>query len=212
MLTSPWNTATVPSPSLPGRFLAQGYSISCAYRAVIVHSYQRLTSFPMDWSKSYSRLIENAGIIHTTLAPIRLTRLQLTRLFLAQLNRDLLSSMAGLSSTMTGKYSRFVENVGIIRKTLAPIRLSRMQLMGLLLAQFWRDRGAAARITLVLLIGLISAIVLDRLIRPETLEALGLPLGGSSTRTKVDFQTMLEACKSKVILLSYLLAQYMQVG
>ncbi len=164
----------------------------------------------MEWSGSYSRLIENAGIIRTTMAPIRLTRLQLTRLFLAQLCRDVLSSMTSLSSSMIGKYTRFVENVNIIRTTLAPIRLSWWQLTRLLLAQFWRDRGAAARITLILLMSLTAAVLLDRLIRPPTLEALGIPLGGSSTRTKVDFQTMLEASKSKVILLSVLAGSRIQ--
>ncbi|KAL8754896.1 MAG: hypothetical protein Q9184_004964 [Pyrenodesmia sp. 2 TL-2023] len=111
--------------------------------------------------------------------------------------RDALSSIASLSSSIDGKYTRLVENVGIVRKPLAPVRLSRWQLTRLLLAQFWRDRGAVAKIMWVLLIGLILAVLLNRLVRPRTLDALGIPLGGSSTRTKVNFQTMLEACKSK---------------
>ncbi|KAL8704425.1 MAG: hypothetical protein Q9201_002416 [Fulgogasparrea decipioides] len=80
---------------------------------------------------------------------------------------------------------------------MAPIRLSRWQLTKLLLGQFWRDAGFFTRIMSVVLVATVSAMVLDRLIRPESLERLGIPVGGSSKGTKMDFQTVLEDCKSK---------------
>lgn len=96
------------------------------------------------------------------------------------------------------KHSRIVENIGIIRTALAPIRLSRWQLTKLFLAQIWRDAGLWTRILSVLLIVTVSAMILDRLIGATSLEALGIPIGGSSKGTKVNFQQMLEHCKSKV--------------
>ena len=152
----------------------------------------------MGLTKSYARFIENIGIIRTTIAPIRLTRLQLTKLFLAQVYRDLVFLLMSSYASMVGKYSNFVENIGIIRTTIAPIRLSRWQLTKLFLGQIWRDAGFLTWILLVLLMVTVSALILDRLIRPQSLEALGIPVGGSSKGTKMDFQQMLEDCKSKV--------------
>ena len=99
---------------------------------------------------------------------------------------------------MAGKYSRLVENIGIIRQTIAPIRLSRWQLTQLFLAELWRDAGLFTRIVSVLLVVTISAMILDRLIRPKSLETLGIPVGGSSSGTKMNFQQMLEDSKAKV--------------
>ena len=101
-------------------------------------------------------------------------------------------------SSMAEKYSRFVENIGIIGATIAPIRLSRWQLTKLFLAQIWRDAGLFMRTVSVLLVVTIFAMMLDRLIRPKSLETLGIPVGGSSKGTKMNFQQMLEDSKAKV--------------
>ena len=101
-------------------------------------------------------------------------------------------------SSMAEKYSRFVENIGIIGTTIAPIRLSRWQLTKLFLAQIWRDAGLFMRTVSVLLVVTLFAMMLDRLIRPKSLETLGIPVGGSSKGTKMNFQQMLEDSKAKV--------------
>ena len=99
---------------------------------------------------------------------------------------------------MAGKYSRFVENIGIIRMAIAPIRLSRWQLTKLFLAQIWRDAGLSTRVLSVLLVVTVSVVILDRWMRPKSLETLGIPFGGSSKSTKMNFQQMLEDSKAKV--------------
>ena len=148
--------------------------------------------------KSYSCVIENIGIIRSTITPIRLTRLQLARLFLLETWRNVIYFSMSFYSSMAEKYSRFVENIGIIGSTLAPIRLSRWQLTKLFLAQIWREAGLLARIVLVLLAVTVSAITLDRLIRPKSLETLGIPVGGSSTARRMDFSQVLRDSKAKV--------------
>ena len=138
------------------------------------------------------------GSFQTAITPIRLTRLQLTRLLLRELWRNILFHLVSSYSAMAGKYSRFVENIGIIRETIAPIRLSRWQLTKSFLAELWRDAGLFTRIASVLLGVTILAMILDRLIRPKSLETLGIPVGGSSSGTKMNFQQMLEDSKAKV--------------
>ena len=148
--------------------------------------------------QSYDRFIENIAIIRTTIAPIRLSRIQLTKRLLTQIWRDLVFLMVSSYRSMAGRCSRFVENLGIIRSTIAPIRLSRWQLTRLFLAQIWRDASFVTRVLMVVVILTISTILLDRLLRPQSLEALGIPVGGSSKGMKMDFQQMLEHCKLKV--------------
>ena len=148
--------------------------------------------------KSYSHFIENIGIIRSTIAPIRLTRLQLARLFLLEIWRNVLYFLMSLYSSVAEKYSRFVENVDIIGSTLAPIRLSRWQLTKSFLAQIWREAGLFTRIVLILFAVTVSAMILDRWIRPKSLETLGIPVGGSSKGTKMNFQQMLQDSKAKV--------------
>lgn len=155
-------------------------------------------AFTADLTKSYSRFTENIGIIRTTIAPIRLSRLQMTKLFTAQVWRELLYHLTLFYISTARRYSQFTENIGIIRTTLAPIRLSRWQLTKLFLAEIWRDAGIFTRIFLVLLTITITATILDRLIRPRSLEKLGIPLGGSSKGRKADFQQMLEESKLQV--------------
>ena len=99
---------------------------------------------------------------------------------------------------MAEKYSRLVENIGIIGATIAPIRLSRWQLTKLFLAQIWREAGCFIRTVSVLLVVTVFAMMLDRLIRPKSLETLRIPVGGSSKGTKMNFQQMLEDSKAKV--------------
>lgn len=152
----------------------------------------------MDFTRSYARFIENIGIIRTTIAPVRLTRWQFTKLFLAQMRRDLIFIVVSSYTSIAGGYFRFVENIGIIRTTIAPIRLSFWQLTKLFMVQVWRDAGLFTRISMVSLTVIIFAVLLDRLIRPRSLETLGIPMGGSSKGTKMDFQQMLEECKFKV--------------
>ena len=152
----------------------------------------------MGLTKSYSRSIENFGIIRSTIAPIRLTRLQLAKLFLLEIWRNVLHLLMSSYSSVAEKYSRFMENIGIIGSTIAPIRLSRWQLTRLFLAQIWREAGLFTRIVLVLLAVTVSAMILDRLIRPKSLETLGIPVGGSSKGTKMNFQQMLQDSKAKV--------------
>ena len=152
----------------------------------------------MSLIKSYSRFIENIGIIRSTVAPIRLTRLQLARLFLLEIWRNFLYFLTSFYSSVAEKYSCFVENIGIIRSTLTPIRLSRWQLTKLFLAQIWRDADLFTRIVLVLCAVMVSAMILDRLMRPKSLETLGIPVGGSSKGTRINFQQMLQDSKAKV--------------
>ena len=87
---------------------------------------------------SYSRFVENIGIIRT-IAPIRLTRLQLARFFLLEKWRNVLYLLMSSYSSVAEKYSRFVESIDIIGSTLAPIRLCLWQLTRLFLAQVWRE-------------------------------------------------------------------------
>lgn len=152
----------------------------------------------MDLIKSYSRFVENVGIIRTTIAPIRLTRIQLARLALAQCWRDALFRTTTIYYSMSESWTRTVENVWIMRATLAPIRLTRWQLVKLILAQLWRDAGLVSRVFSLILAVVVIAVLLDRWTRAKSLEALGIPIGGSSSGSKIDFQTMLENCKSKV--------------
>ncbi|KAL8727211.1 MAG: hypothetical protein Q9166_006175 [cf. Caloplaca sp. 2 TL-2023] len=83
-------------------------------------------------------------------------------------------------STIAGSYTRTVENISIMRTTLAPIRLSRWQFTKLAMAQLWRDAGPFSRAIAIVLVITVTAMILDRWIRPKSLEALGIPIGGSS--------------------------------
>lgn len=148
--------------------------------------------------KSYSRFVEKVGIIRTTMAPIRLTRKQLAKLALAQCCRDALFRTTTIYYSMTESWARTAENVGIMRATLASIRLTRWQLVKLVLAQLWRDAGLVSRVFSLLLAVVVTAVLLDRWTRPKSLKFLGIPIGGSSSGSKMDFQTMLEDCQSRV--------------
>ena len=152
----------------------------------------------MDLIKSYSRFVENVGIIRTTVAPIRLTRMQLGRLALAQCWREAGFRMTTIYSSMAESWARTLENLGIMRATLAPIRLTRWQLIKLMIAQLWRDAGLVSRIFSLISVVVVIAVLLDRWTTPKSLQALGIPIGGSSSGSRMDFQTMLENCRSKV--------------
>lgn len=145
-----------------------------------------------------SQTFESIEIIKTTLAPIRLSNWHLTKLFAAELWRELLHSLASCYTSLAKTYAQSLESIAIIKSTLAPIRLSRLQLTKLLFAQIWRDASLFTRVITMMLTVTVLAILLDRLIRPKSLELLGLAIGGSSKGTKMNFQEMLEDCKTKV--------------
>ena len=63
----------------------------------------------MNLIKSFSRFFEEVGIIRTTMAPIRLTRIQLGRLALAQCWRDALFRTTTIYYSMTESWARTTE-------------------------------------------------------------------------------------------------------
>ncbi|KAK2051502.1 cytochrome P450 oxidoreductase GliF [Colletotrichum caudatum] len=90
-----------------------------------------------------------------------------------------------------------LESYQVIRQTFAPLRLSRWQLIRLLVAQLCREASPVAKTVVVATALLVLVSIISWLTRPPSLRRLNIPPAVKSKSGKMDFEEVLEETAKK---------------